>query len=745
MKFLLTLFASLFLALPAFAANGWRVFSSPFPIHSATKYSDGILVASEGGVRIKTSVMDKVYTANNGLETSKFYSALVSTSGVFVVSDEGLIATLNGDMESWRVISRSFIANGRSLLPDVSRIIDSTIVLVFNDRIAFFDVAKEKSILTVERIGDVSFAVYPPKCILIHEDELYVSTGKSVFVRKMDWRNLDKDTRLVDPESWNKVPVTGEVCGMDWLDGHLVTYPTSGSRVRIGNQYSEAVQDGSLIVLRGNYIDVPDFYEGGISRIKWIFSYDNNQDYLVGPSLITHFTNGVLDDVAKTPKYDMGAIYELAVTPGGGVLGASPYGYFGYSDDSEWYEKRYFTETGVGNVSDAYGNRMKVLSITPDGTTIYHIWGMGFYLYSDFGRERGKVFVPEENVCMENFLSDMPDVHYTISVATTMAPDSSGFLTTTGSASGKYNLVYISADGEMSCLVHSGSSILGGPIKATKNSNGVDWDIYVGTRDATSRSATGALDVYSVSPPSKNGGRMGLISMKTVHGLEDRTSFDMALDTKNQVLWLVTESGIGYYELDQDTIRMPSSTRGLQGAEYSSVDLDPHGNVWVGTAGQGIYRLKRTGLSFDTLSTLHFTTKDGMLSNYVDDLVIDPLKGILWMGHEQGVTWYKRNDLRASESFMTDSAIAEVKVFPNPFRPKQYPYVAFDNIAEDATISVFNRRGSLVKFFSGSDTFGGRVEWDGKGNDGKLVAPGVYQYIVKNSSKKKKGKLIIIH
>ena len=117
----------------------------------------------------------------------------------------------------------------------------------------------------------------------------------------------------------------------------------------------------------------------------------------------------------------------------------------------------------------------------------------------------------------------------------------------------------------------------------------------------------------------------------------------------------------------------------------------------------------------------------------------------MMMAHEQGVTWYKRNDLRANETFMTDTALAEVLAYPNPFRPKIHKYISFDFLAEAATLSIYNRGGALIRFFSGSEMLGGRIDWDGTDKNGKLVVPGVYYYVVKNSKKKKKGKFIIIH
>ena len=60
-------------------------------------------------------------------------------------------------------------------------------------------------------------------------------------------------------------------------------------------------------------------------------------------------------------------------------------------------------------------------------------------------------------------------------------------------------------------------------------------------------------------------------------------------------------------------------------------------------------------------------------------------------------------------------------------------------------MSIYNRGGALIRTFKGDDVLGGRLEWNGRDKNGKLVAPGVYYYVVNNGPKKKKGKFIIVH
>ena len=158
-----------------------------------------------------------------------------------------------------------------------------------------------------------------------------------------------------------------------------------------------------------------------------------------------------------------------------------------------------------------------------------------------------------------------------------------------------------------------------------------------------------------------------------------------------------------------------------------------------------VFRLTPRKGSPDTLTVKRFTTKDGLLDNNVSDVAIDPVLGIAWFAHEKGVSYYRRNDLKDARDNMTDSAKVDVRAYPIPFRPKVHALFTIDGIAENSVVSIFNRGGALIRSFSNQDVLGGKVEWDGREKSGKLVAPGVYYYVVKSGSKVKKGKFIIIH
>ena len=438
-------------------------------------------------------------------------------------------------------------------------------------------------------------------------------------------------------------------------------------------------------------------------------------------------------------NYTLGNVYEITPIPRGGVVAASPSGNIAYSDGYLWLGATHIGE-GPGSNAGAYDNRMKVLSSLDGGLLLAHTWGTGFFLYKDDGYTLLKFFSPlDENSCMDEYLEN-----YTVAVGTTTAPDSSGFLIAT-SKQPAYGLVFISKNGDISCLSGVGSSSIAGNLAVKIDSKTGEWIVYVSSRDAFYASQGGSLDVFRLVPPSKKGGRLIVSEKKNYKVPENRAPIDFVFDKDEDFLWMVSVGNLAYMDEDRDTLMQPSSTKGLVGAEYTSIDRDVQGNIWVGTTDKGVFRLSKRHMSKDTLLAVNFTANDGLLNNHVNDIAIDPALGMAWFAHDGGVTRYSRNDLRNAKKMMTLEAPADVKAYPNPFRPKQGNHLFIDNVSEDSFVSIYNRGGALVKSFYDSDILGGRAEWDGTDAKGNLVAPGVYHYVVRKGSKKKTGKIILIH
>jgi len=691
---------------PSFAFDEWQGFAEPFPIKHASRVGDMVMLATEGGMRLRGYETDMLFTSEKGLETSSFYGVVEAQGCLYAVSEYGLIAKYEGDL--WTVVNRSYLSRKVRVLPGKVVSAGSYIVIPFEDILAFFDTKTGRSLLQVTRIGDAFLSVYRPQDVAVRNDSLYVLTLKATYARKMDWENLSKDSRLVDPTLWTQVET-------DIFE-----------------------RDSLHVVVKGKSLTDSALFKNGVSRIRWNIDV-GDVTYLVGPDAVFHYKDGKLTDLTAYPLFKLGAVYTMQPIPGGGLLAQSSDGRVAISEGTFWTEPVYLFD-GRGSEWQAYTYRMKDLSLLDNDVMMAHIWGVGMLIFNELGRTPRYFVTAWENTCMDQIAEN-----YVVAVGTTPAPDKSGFLTATvnNANDSTYGLIYITKDGDVSCASGIGSTKYVGPLVARQD--GSDWVVYVSSRNSFDTFANGGVDVIRFKDPSQNGGRLVGATRTTVANIDDRTPVDVSLDEKDSVLWIVSTTTLSYMKLSEDTIYKPNSANGLSGAEYSSIDVDPHGNLWIGSVNQGAYRLAKKGSSLDTLSVEHYTTKNGMMSDGVLDVAVDKSMGMVWFAHENGVTRYRRNDLREAEANMTDSASTKVLAYPIPFRPKVHHFLTIDNIAENARVDIYNRGGSLIRSFIGNEILGGKLEWDGTGKNGRLVAPGVYYYVVRASSKKEKGKILVVH
>lgn len=712
MKFKSLVFCLLLWAAYAGAVDKWGAFSDPFPIHDVTAFANGVLLATDGGLRFRSMNENVVYHSEHGLETSRFYSVVSSDNAAYAISEYGLIALFVDGSVPWRVVNRSYVKNNVRTVPHGTVISGSMMAIAFEDRLAFFDAVQCRSLLTIDRIASRSLSITPVRELLIRGDSLYAKMDKEIYVRKMDWKNLPNDKRLSDPNTWSLVPAGTSVEGFD----------EPVSKVIVD---SEELTDSQL------------YHDDGQSKVKWQVKSAEGT-YLVGSEYVFFKKNGEkkVTDLTGFNGYVPGEVYEIKATPQGGVLAMTVDGKLSYGSTGGWGEPNYIYGT-LSNGSSAYSARMKVLSFLPDGQLFYHIWGLVYLMYSQWGAHLEYDFKSEDNHCFEKYLTN-----YSISVSTIAAPDNSGFLSTAGSHHG-YGVVYFTKDGEVHCANGIGSNSVPGVMYSKIDENG-KWVVYATSKNGTALASEGGLDVITFPSPKSNGGELTDAQVRYYGGMNP-APVDMVYDPVGDRLWLVSMSSLAYLDEEADTVMTPVSTNGLLGAEFTSIDVDSHGNLWVGTTNQGVYRLTPKNGSPDTLKILHFTTKDGLLDNNVADLAIDPVVGAIWFAHEKGVSYYRRNDLKDAHKNMTDSAEVKVHAYPVPFRPKTHAFLTIDGIAENSTVSIYNRGGALIKFFRNEDVLGGKVEWDAREKSGKLVTPGVYYYVVKKGSNVKKGKFIIAH
>ena len=86
---------------------------------------------------------------------------------------------------------------------------------------------------------------------------------------------------------------------------------------------------------------------------------------------------------------------------------------------------------------------------------------------------------------------------------------------------------------------------------------------------------------------------------------------------------------------------------------------------------------------------------------------------------------------------------SDIRVGPNPWDPSQEPYVKIDYLKESTSVEVYMVTGQKVASLNMNDG-SGILRWDGRNDDGEILASGVYYLVVKGSDGRKVLPLTIV-
>lgn len=152
----------------------------------------------------------------------------------------------------------------------------------------------------------------------------------------------------------------------------------------------------------------------------------------------------------------------------------------------------------------------------------------------------------------------------------------------------------------------------------------------------------------------------------------------------------------------------------LEGQPVSTIAVDGANRKWIGTFGAGVFLMSPNG----TEEIQRFTVENSpLISNIVNDIVIDPKTGEVFMATAEGIVSY------ISDATQGLSANNCTTVYPNPVRENYDGPIAITGLMRDSQIRITDTRGNLI-FKTVSN--GGKAIWDGKNTDGQRVATGVY-------------------
>ncbi|MBS3741461.1 MAG: hypothetical protein KGY75_07570 [Candidatus Cloacimonetes bacterium] len=170
----------------------------------------------------------------------------------------------------------------------------------------------------------------------------------------------------------------------------------------------------------------------------------------------------------------------------------------------------------------------------------------------------------------------------------------------------------------------------------------------------------------------------------------------------------------------------------------NDIYVDQHNRKWLATE----YGISMLGA--DNYIFRNFTTENSDLpDNKVKSLAYDPYTGLLYAGTQEGLCSFKIGATKKDTTF--DSSVSDVKVFPNPYKPKIHDYLYFQPESGEPlpegenSLRIYNMAGELVVELPESDNY--RFYWDCQ-----KVASGIYFYVLSSHyhDKQIKGKFAII-
>jgi len=423
----------------------------------------------------------------------------------------------------------------------------------------------------------------------------------------------------------------------------------------------------------------------------------------------------------------------IIVSSGGSAIAwGDNYYSFSRMQNEQWGESFKANASSYGDDQKNYG--VKSFAMLPNGNFAVGFWGAGFITYdANFpiaNSTRWFHSTTSNNSCPTAYKNDVTD-GWTIVYGASAAPDFSSFLFSFFSGD-HYGLGFVDKNLKAKCIKPTeASSSVASSIIAKENETGI-WEIYVAWKSSMD-SKDGGVDFYKTSPENFSPQKQN--SWTLPFGSPIEFAFD-----SDGILWAISNSKIFY--LSQNEWKEPISIRGFESGIISSLETDAQNGLWIGTLGEGAYLFSKVNNSPDSLIAKHFKTRNGLLNEMVYDIAIDTIKGRVYFAHDLGLSVYSTAIVRNAFNYMQGDAPKPI-AYPNPFRPKLHSAVTIDYISQNSTVYIFDSSGKRVRFFNSDELRGGAVAWDGKNESGKLVAPGLYHYMIKDGKKTAKGKIMV--
>jgi hypothetical protein len=724
---------SFLFASPGHASVGeWKSYTPLGHVTCFAGYQGKVYVGTTGGIRERnlSTGQEKVYNNLDGLLDVWISSLIVTDSGqLWAISQNGFVQEFIGN--GFRPYGRAYAAERWNMSPRAAATGGPYIALGSAKGLTFFDTRTKSAVASLTRFGDeINDSVL---AVLRRGDSLYITTSFNAYAAGIDWNNLLSVQRfgsIFDPRIWKRISFPEEDTSLtqselDELlpsDGDTAAKPFVRSynqlvyeKDRIQTYVQGTVLPGEARIQAFPQQDLNVNGKSFASLTGFESAIEYQGRYFVGgtPGLVEIFPSkdtlptGLLP-IAAPRNFPRDTIINLAVNKGK-VFGQSRL-LFNEIDETNVNSIGAF----VTPTSEMEIRNLRNLVVDSIGTLYVGTWGAGMMRLRD-GTAR---YFDSEHPCMFQI---QPEFKFTVVHAISKPYDRGLWLGLFNSETGlEHQLSYFDAtDERFTCFDNL-------------NNGGRSRVIQVLSPDLLAvGSSTGVfLYRYSTRPAS-------LTLHKIIQSPGDVNDTWGVQQDAFQRLWALQGGKLVYIDsLEQRSQKtlQPKSFDSFRGSECHVLAQDPARGMWAG-CNNGLFHIIPEANASSTRIE-RFSLDDGLVSNLVYDVAVDPTTGYVWAATDRGVSRYSGGIAYARTS------LTNLNVFPNPFR-KQHRFVTFDQLTPQSEIRIHTQAGQVVKTFLAQDLRGYQAHWDGTNDGGKPVTAGIYLYTVKSGSDVRRGRLII--
>ena len=227
------------------------------------------------------------------------------------------------------------------------------------------------------------------------------------------------------------------------------------------------------------------------------------------------------------------------------------------------------------------------------------------------------------------------------------------------------------------------------------------------------------------------------VHLTSANGLPSDNASTIVVDRDNEI-WVGTDRGIAIILDPSNPLRTGgiATYRPANGLTVNAITVDPLNQKWVATS-EGVILYSPDGTQALASYTVE-STSGKLIDNNVKSIAVDPGTGTVYFGTTGGLASLSTPAVAPKAQF------DKLFVYPNPYLVPNGSLLTVDGLVANSSLKVLTIDGRLVREIK---TAGGRIGfWDGRDDNGNVVASGVYLLVgfTEDGSQTGTGKVAVI-